>query len=84
VSAPAGSIEDRIDASRAWRSCVQILQRHVTAPARRVFELRYLGCRSIEAVAGELDKSVEAVRVALMRTRRILCQRALDLTETGG
>jgi RNA polymerase sigma-70 factor (ECF subfamily) len=72
LAAPAASIEDRIDASRIWEHCVRSLQRNVSGTARHMFHLRYSQGRSVEAIARETGKSAGAVKVGLMRTRRIL------------
>ena len=77
LAAPAASIEDCIDASRLWERCVRSLQRNVSATARQIFHLRYSHGRSVEAIARETGKSAGAVKVGLMRTRRILGALAL-------
>lgn len=72
VAAPVSSIEDSIDASRLWERYTRFLQRNVSATARHIFYLRYSHGRSIEAIARETGKSAGAVKVGLMRTRRVL------------
>ena len=77
LAAPVASIEDSIDASRIWERCTRFLQRNVSATARHIFHLRYSHGRSVEAIARETGKSAGAVKVGLMRTRRILGALAL-------
>ena len=77
LAAPVASIEDRIDASRIWERCTRFLQRNVSATARQIFHLRYSDGRSVAAIARETGKSAGAVKVALMRTRRLLGTLAL-------
>jgi RNA polymerase sigma-70 factor, ECF subfamily len=77
VSAPGASIEDSIDASRIWERCSRSLQRNVSVTARHIFHLRYSHGRSVAAIARETGKSTGAVKVGLMRTRRILGTLAL-------
>ena len=72
LAAPVASIEDRIDASRLWERCTRSLQRNVSASARHIFHLRYSHGRSVATIARETGKSAGAVKVGLMRTRRIL------------
>jgi RNA polymerase sigma-70 factor (ECF subfamily) len=72
LAAPVASIEDSIDASRIWERCTRFLQRNVSATARHIFHLRYSHGRSVAAIARETGKSAGAVKVGLMRTRRIL------------
>ena len=72
LAAPVASIEDSIDASRIWERCTRFLQRNVSASARQIFHLRYSHGRSVAAIARETGKSAGAVKVGLMRTRRIL------------
>ena len=76
--APAASIEGRIDASRFWERCACSLRCNVSATARHIFHLRYSHGRSVAAIAHETGKSAGAVRVGLMRTRRILGALALS------
>jgi len=77
LAAPIASIEDSIDASRIWERCTRYLQRNLSATARRIFHLRYSHGRSVAAIARETGKSAGAVKVGLMRTRRILGTLAL-------
>lgn len=77
LAAPVASIEDSIDASRIWERCIRFLQCNVSATARHIFHLRYSHGRSVEAIARETGKSAGAVKVGLMRTRRILGALAL-------
>jgi RNA polymerase sigma-70 factor (ECF subfamily) len=72
LAAPVMSIEDSIDAKRVWQRCTHLLQRDVSVTARHIFDLRYLHGRSVKAIARETGKSASAVKVGLMRTRRIL------------
>jgi len=72
LAAPIASVEDCIDASRIWERCTRFLQRNVSATARHIFHLRYSHGRSVAAIARETGKSTGAVKVGLMRTRRIL------------
>jgi RNA polymerase sigma-70 factor, ECF subfamily len=77
LAAPVASIEDSIDASRIWERCTHLMQRNVSVTARHIFDLRYLHGRSVKAIARETGKSASAVKVGLMRTRRILGTLAL-------
>jgi RNA polymerase sigma-70 factor, ECF subfamily len=77
LAAPVASIEDRIDASRIWERCARSLQRNVSPTARHIFHLRYSHGRSVAAIACETGKSAGAVKVGLLRTRRILGSLAL-------
>ena len=77
LAAPAGSIEDSIDASRTWERCSLFLERNVSATARHIFHLRYSHNRSVATIAYETGKSASAVKVGLMRTRRTLGPLAL-------
>ncbi len=72
LAARVASIEDSVDASRIWARCNRSLQRNVSATARHIFHLRYSHGRSVKAIARETGKSASAVKVGLMRTRRVL------------
>lgn len=59
----------KIDAVReALRPCLQLL----TANNRELIERRYFRTMAIADISAELDRTVNAVKVALMRTRRQL------------
>ncbi len=77
LAAPVASIEDSIDASRIWERCTRFLQRNMSATTRDIFHLRYSRGRSVAAIARETGKSEGAVKLRLMRTRRILGTLAL-------
>lgn len=83
VAAPFASIENRIDASGLWQRCTRFLQRNVSATARHIFDLRYSHGHSVAAIARETGKSAGAVKVSLMRTRRVLGTLALGAERRG-
>lgn len=66
------SIERRVDAGRALARCHQVLESSRRPAHREIFHLRYGQQKSIRAIANEVGKSNEAVKVSLRRSRAAL------------
>jgi RNA polymerase sigma-70 factor (ECF subfamily) len=72
VSAETVGQDRQVDAVRALESCGRVLETKVTAAQREVFALRYGRGYSTRAIADELGRSRQAVKISLFRTRRTL------------
>jgi RNA polymerase sigma-70 factor (ECF subfamily) len=64
----------KADAARTLGRCEAALERHVSAPQRRIFRMRFSEGRSVNTIAERLGKSPHAVKIGLFRTRRALAQ----------
>ncbi len=65
-------VEGQIDASRALAECGHLLSERVSPDHRQVFYLHYSENRSTRAIAEELGRSNESIKISLHRTRRLL------------
>ncbi len=72
VSAEVVAQDRQVDALRALESCGRVLETKVTPAQREVFDLRYAQGYSTRAIADELGRSRQAVKISLFRTRRTL------------
>ena len=68
-----------VDAARVLADCGRALDEKVNDSQRRVFQLRYARNYSTRAIAQELGKSNQAVKISLFRTRRTLARETADL-----
>ena len=75
VAGPSIEPTARIDAVRHLKACVSVLDNEVSDAQREVFSLRYEHNMSTRAIAEELGKSNQAVKISLFRTRRRLAER---------
>jgi RNA polymerase sigma-70 factor (ECF subfamily) len=76
VEAP---IERRVDAARAIDRCGEVLERSRRPAHRRIFHLRYAENLPIRAIAKRVDKSSDAVKVSLRRSRAALADGVPEL-----
>lgn len=67
-----GAIERRIDAARVLDRCHERLATSRRPAHRRIFQLRYGESQSIRAIAENVGKSSDAVKVSLRRSRAAL------------
>lgn len=72
VAAELVGADRQIDAKRTLERCGRVLESKVTDAQREVFQLRYAGNHSTRAIAEELGRSTQAVKISLFRTRRTL------------
>ena len=78
VSGDTVAPDRQIDAVRTLESCGRALETKVTAAQREVFQLRYGSNYSTRAIAEELGRSRQAIKISLFRTRRTLCAELSD------
>lgn len=93
-SAPTVSIDDaeacelqsedalpdrQVEAARVLRGCLEAADSALSGPQRRVFHLKFAENRSTKAIAKQLGKSSQAVKISLFRSRRALAQHTADL-----
>ena len=71
--------EERIDAGRALRQCEKVVEHELTDGQRKVFHLKFGENRSTRAIAEELGKSNQAVKISLFRSRKTLMQFAPEV-----
>jgi RNA polymerase sigma factor (sigma-70 family) len=65
--------QDRqLEATRVLRKCVEVAEKELSAAQRTVFYLKYAENRSTRAIAEQLGKSTQAVKISLFRSRRTL------------
>ena len=69
----------RVDAVRALRVCGDVVENELTEAQRTVFYLKFAENRSTRAIADELGKSCQAVKISLFRSRRTLQHHAADV-----
>lgn len=69
---PGVSNEQRLDAARELAVCAEALDEDVSDSQREIFDLHYGAQRSIRQIAEELEKSNQAVKISLFRTRRAM------------
>lgn len=82
-STPASTSEtatdDRVDASRKLEVCADALEQDVSDAQREIFDLYYGESRPTKAIAEQLGKSNQAVKISLFRTRRAMEARLEEL-----
>jgi len=71
----------RVDALRVLDDCSRTLSTEVAEVHREIFRMRYADNYSMRAIALELGKSCQAVKISLFRTRRTLERAAERLPE---
>lgn len=64
--------EARVDAHRALEVCADVLAEEVAPAHRQIFDLYYGESRATRAIAEEVGKSNQAVKISLFRTRRAM------------
>jgi RNA polymerase sigma-70 factor (ECF subfamily) len=62
----------RADAARILEVCADTLDEDVSSAQQEIFDLYYGGNRPTKAIAEELGKSNQAVKISLFRTRRAM------------
>lgn len=65
-------LDRQVDAARVLARCVELLGREIGAAQREVFELHLGGAAGVAAIAANLGRSRQAVKISLFRTRRHL------------
>jgi RNA polymerase sigma-70 factor (ECF subfamily) len=58
-----------VDARRALRRCMTVIEEDLTPLQRRIFHLKHLRRQSIRSIARALDKSEDAIKANLYRMR---------------
>ncbi|MCP4904200.1 MAG: RNA polymerase sigma factor [bacterium] len=76
---PEASSDRRVEASRILGVCADVLDEGVSPAQREIFDLYYGENRPTRAIAGELGKSNQAVKISLFRTRRAMEARLEEL-----
>ncbi len=79
ASAEQVPADRQVEAARILADCGRVLNEKVNDSQRRVFHLRYARNFSTRAIARELGKSNQAVKISLFRTRRTLAAETADL-----
>lgn len=74
-------VDRRVDAARVLARCADVLGREVGEAHREVFELQLGGAADMAAIADQVGKSRQAVKISLFRTRRLLGDRVAGLRE---
>lgn len=72
-------VERRVDALRAIDRCGEVLERSRRPAHRRIFHLRYAENLPIRTIAQRVDKSSDAVKVSLRRSRAALAEGVPEL-----
>lgn len=70
--APDVSSERRIDAVRILAVCADALEEDVPPAQQQIFDLYYGSNRTTRAIAEDIGKSNQAVKISLFRTRRAM------------
>ena len=65
-------VDGEVDAARVLARCVERLGREIGAAQREAFELHLGGAAGVAAIAANLGRSRQAVKISLFRTRRHL------------
>ena len=68
----------RVDAARILEVCADTLDEDVSLAQQEIFDLYYGENRSTKAIAKDLGKSNQAVKISLFRTRRAMQARLQD------
>jgi len=76
---PEASSDRRVEATRMLAVCADALDEDVSQAQREIFDLYYGENRPIRAIAQDLGKSNQAVKISLFRTRRAMAARLEDL-----
>ena len=79
LSTGEDSVDRKVDMGRVLSRCGQIVDRDLSPGQKQIFQLRYIDSRSTRAIAEELGKSTQAVKISLFRSRRALVQRTPEL-----
>ena len=70
--APEAPSDRRVEAARMLEVCADALDEDVSDAQREIFDLYYGDGRPTKAIAEELGKSNQAVKISLFRTRRAM------------
>ncbi|MEB2346251.1 MAG: RNA polymerase sigma factor [Deltaproteobacteria bacterium] len=77
-----GSPVDRhVEAVRVLARCTDVLGSEIGEAHRVIFELALAGATDVAAIADQVGKSRQAVKISLFRTRRLLGERVVGLRE---
>ena len=76
--------DSSLELKRALASCERVVRDEFTEAQREVFQLRFHANRSTKAIAQELGRSNQAVKISLMRARRKLEERSPVVREVLG
>ena len=71
-STPEVSSERRVDAVKILEICADSLDEDVSPAQHEIFDLYYGENRPTKAIAAELGKSNQAIKISLFRTRRAM------------
>ena len=77
--APEPTSDRRVEAARMLEICADALEEDVSDAQREIFDLYYGDNRPTKAIAEELGKSNQAVKISLFRTRRAMEARLEEL-----
>ena len=70
--APEAPSDRRVEAARVLEVCADALDEDVSEAQRKIFDLYYGEGQPTKAIAEELGKSNQAVKISLFRTRRAM------------
>ena len=70
--APEAGSDRRVEATRVLGVCADALDEDVSASQREIFDLYYGENQPTKAIAEELGKSNQAIKISLFRTRRAM------------
>ena len=73
------AIESRLDATHVLERCDEVLEAGRRPAHQEIFRLRYAESQSIRAIAKQVGKSSEAVKVSLRRSRNALASAVPEL-----
>jgi RNA polymerase sigma-70 factor (ECF subfamily) len=72
AKAPVASSERRVDAARVLEICADTLDEDVSPAQHEIFDLYYGANHPTRAIAEQLGKSNQAIKISLFRTRRAM------------
>ena len=72
-------VDRKVDLGRVLARCDRIVEHDLSPGQQKIFRLRFVESCSTRAIAEQLGKSTQAVKISLFRSRRTLAQRSPDL-----
>ena len=77
--APEAPVDRRVEAAHVLDVCADVLEDYVSDAQREIFDLYYGESQPTKAIAEQLGKSNQAVKISLFRTRRAMEARLEEL-----
>ncbi len=72
-------VDRRVEVLRILERCNEVVEHQLSPSQRQIFRLKFVESRATRAIAQELGKSNQAVKISLFRTRRVLAERTPNL-----